>query len=191
MAEEDLASIRAELLRSQQVVKEQNMSADEVIRMNTEYDSLSQNVNEAGRKAQDGRNAVSSLEVAVANRGGRAEEVVDAYNDKLLALQLVDAAPDGTTLTLELNTASSTPDMILGGPDLRKVVKPALNRAAEQRRLEKAKLESEKLSVDHVLDKLTTDCDSEQEVMDVYIQETTQLTEHTNSIREASVLIYW
>jgi kinetochore protein NDC80 len=186
-SEEELAGLRAKLASLHEVVKEQNLSADEVIRMNTEHEALSRNARELGGKAQDGRNAVSALEVAVANRASKADEAVETYNDKLLALQLAATGPGGAALTLELNTASSVPEEILVGPDVRKDIKPALNRAAEQRRLQKAQIESEKLKVDHIVHILTTDCDNEQEAVDLVVRETTQLTDQEAAIKEVGL----
>jgi hypothetical protein len=181
----EVGALEAELNKHARTVQEQNLSAEEVIRMNTEHESLSQNVKELGRKVQDSRNTVSTLEVSVANKGGKAEEAVDTYNDKLLAVQLAGPyAPEGVDLSLELNTASNDPKGLLVGPDMVRVIRPAMNRAMEARQTARAKVESEKLAVERRYEVLRTECENESTRQAAMRREVEQLVEDADAIRE-------
>jgi kinetochore protein NDC80 len=169
-------------------VREQNLSAEEVIQMNTSHETLSQAVRELEKKLADTRAQLMSLEVTVTNRATAAEEAVDFYNGMLVSLQILPAREDELDIGLELNTAADSPDQLLVGPDLRRVVRPALNRIAEERRRDREDVESERIAVDHEVDGLAADCDVVQAEIAAVSKEVARLTEEADAIREVRLI---
>jgi len=114
-------------------------------------------------KISESQKTILSLEVAVANRGAAAEEAVDAYTRLLSNLGLFPPLPppfQNIDLQVELNTATSQPENLLKGPDVRQVIKPTLNATIEGKRSERAVVESERIKVDYELDQLISECEN-------------------------------
>ncbi|TFY68906.1 hypothetical protein EVG20_g3376 [Dentipellis fragilis] len=183
-----LQEIKTEQERLAQVVKEQNLSPEEVIRMNTEHEQLSRNLEDLKHKIAESHQSVMSLEVTVTNRAAAAEEALDAYTNLLAALGLFPPLPppfQDIDLTLELNTAASNPQHLLSGQDIRRVIKPTLNSVAESKRNERAHVESDRIRVDNELDQLVLEIENlEEEVNDVEKQ-VVAINEQADDLREA------
>jgi kinetochore protein NDC80 len=162
----------------EKVVQQQNLSPEEVIRMNTDHEALTQSIKELGRRIAESRSQIMALEVAVANRGAAAEEAVDTYTGLLFSLQL------DQELALELNTAADAPEELLVGADVRSIVRPSLNRLAEESRRERARVESEKLGIEHLLDGLVADCENEEAQIAAVARDIAKLTDEADVIRE-------
>ena len=181
-------------------MREQNLSAEEVSKMNSDHESLAQTIKDLDRKIADSRAQLMSLEVAVTNRATAAEEAVDAYNGLLLSLHLRPADTEfarSTTsardaadadLALELHPAADTPDALLRGPDIRRTVRPALHRVAEQRRLERERIETARIACEHEVDGLVADCDVAQAEISAVARDVAKLTDEADAIREVNDL---
>jgi hypothetical protein len=178
----EIGQLEAELNQHQRTVQEQNISADEVIRMNTEHASLSTNVQDLAQKVQEARTKLGKLEIAVAQRGGKAEDLIEAYNDKLISIQL--SGHDGADLTLDLNTATDNVKEILRGPDLVKDVRPTMNEAMTERQKARSQVESEKLAVEAELEQYSVDCTNESDKHTALRRGTEQITNEANAIQE-------
>ena len=61
---------------------------------------------------------------------------------------------------MELNTASSQPENLLKGADVRHVIKPTLNALVESKQSERAVVETERIKLDHDLDQLILECEN-------------------------------
>jgi len=158
--------------------------------MNTEHEQLSRNLEDLKVKNADSQKTVLSLEVAVANRGAAAEEAVDVYTRLLSNLGLFPPLPpplQNTDLRVELNTASSQPENLLKGADVRHVVKPTLNALIESKRGERAAVESERIKVDHELDQLISECENLEDEINEMEKKVMVLNEQADDLREASL----
>jgi kinetochore protein NDC80 len=168
-------------------VKEQNISPEEVVRMNTDHDQLSRNLEDLKGKIAESQKTVLSLEVAVANRGAAAEEAVDAYTRLLSNLGLFPPLPpplQDIDLQVELNTAASQTENLLRGPDVRQVIKPTLNALFENKRGERAAVESERIKVDHELDQLISECENLEDEINETEKKVMVLNEQADDLRE-------
>ncbi|KII88961.1 hypothetical protein PLICRDRAFT_53458 [Plicaturopsis crispa FD-325 SS-3] len=167
----DLERLKREQENLSEVVKTQNLSPEEVERMNTDHETLSRNLADLRAKLAETHKHVMSLEVTVANRSEAAEQALDAYNNYLASLNLFPPLPDpwaDVDLTLELNTASANPALLLRGADIRRVVRPTLSSIAEVKRAERADVESERIKVEDEVDRLTVECENiEQDVIEL------------------------
>ena len=158
--------------------------------MNTEHEQLSRNLEDLKVKNADSQKTVLSLEVAVANRGAAAEEAVDVYTRLLSNLGLFPPLPpplQNTDLRVELNTASSQPENLLKGADVRHVIKPTLNALIESKRGERAAVESERIKVDHELDQLISECENLEDEINEMEKKVMVLNEQADDLREASL----
>lgn len=183
----NLEQLKAEQERLSVVVKEQNISPEEVVRMNTEHEQLSRNLEDLKVKIAESQKSVLSLEVAVANRGAAAEEAVDVYTRLLSNLGLFPPLPpplQDIDLQVELNTAASQTENLLRGPDVRHVIKPTLNALIEDKRGERAGVESERIKVDHELDQLISECENLEDEINEAEKKVIVLSEQADDLRE-------
>jgi kinetochore protein NDC80 len=186
-AAQNLEQLKTEQDRLVDVVKTQNLTPEEVIRMNTEHESLSRNLEDLKHKIAETHKTVMSLEVTVTNRAAAAEEGLDSYNNLLSSLGLFPPLPppmEGIDLTLELNTAASNPMHLLSGADIRKLIKPTLSSIAESKRTERATVESERIKVDNELDQLTLDCENVDEEIGETEKKVVVLNEQADDLRD-------
>lgn len=171
------------------IVKAQNLTPEEVVRMNTEYDSLSRDLENLRSKISEANRTVLKLEVSMTKRVADAEEAVDTYTNMLSTLNLFPPLPsplEGVDLTLQLNTAVSNPQEMLYGSGIREVNKPSLNIIAELKRTERADIESERIKVDNELDQLTTECENmEQDILEV-VNKVNALNDQADELREVN-----
>ncbi|KAG5645008.1 hypothetical protein DXG03_007285 [Asterophora parasitica] len=184
-----LEQLKQEHDRLTDVVTVQNLTPEEVVRMNTDHEMLSRNLEDLKQKIAETHKVVMTLEVNVTHRAEAAEEALDAYTNLLSSLELFPPLPhpfEDIDLTLELNTASSNPQLLLSGPDIRKVVKPTLSGVAESKRSERATLESERIKVDNELDQLTLECENVDEEIGELEKKVMALNEQADDLRDAA-----
>ncbi|KAG2147314.1 HEC/Ndc80p family-domain-containing protein [Suillus cothurnatus] len=181
--------LKAEHEKLTEVVKVQNLTPEEVIRMNTDHETLARNLEDLKYKISEARKTVMSLEVITTNRGAAAEEALDLYGNLLSTVGLFPPLPppfDNIDLRLELNTATANPQQLLLGSDIRKVVKPTLSSVAEIKRTERADIESERIKVDNELDQLTLECENVDEEVREIEKKVMSLNEQADDLRDAA-----
>ncbi|KAG6920000.1 hypothetical protein DXG01_013349 [Tephrocybe rancida] len=184
-----LEQLKVEQARLTVVVEDQNLTPEEVVRMNTDHEMLSRNLEDLKQKIAETHKVVMTLEVNVTNRAEAAEEALDAYTNLLSSLGLFPPLPppfEDVDLTLELNTAASNPQLLLSGADIRKVIKPTLSGVAESKRSERASLESERIKVDNELDQLTLECENVDEETCELEKRVVALGEQAEDLRDAA-----
>ncbi|KAF9258895.1 hypothetical protein L218DRAFT_704847 [Marasmius fiardii PR-910] len=155
--DQELTGMKAERERLQRIVQEQNLSPEEVHRMNSDHENLQRNLDDLRQKKADIHRSIMKLEVALTHSTSRAEECLDQYMNLLSKLDLFPplAPPnEHVDLTMELNTAAQDIRQLLIGPDIKKVVKPVLNNVAESKRKERADLDTERIRLDNDLDRM-------------------------------------
>ena len=180
----NLEQLRAEKSRLSDVVKVQNLTPEEVVRMNTEHETLSRSVEDLEAKVTETNKLVMSLEVSLTNRVATAEEVIDQYNTLLSSPGLIP--PNEEDLTIELNMASSDLQQLVRGPDMRKVVRPTLSKWAEMYRMEIDAAKREKIVVDDVHDHVVNECDDLIQVIVTEAAKVHALTEQAEEMREVT-----
>lgn len=186
-----LEQLKQEQDKLAEVVKTQNLSPEEVVRMNTDHEMLSRNLEDLKQKISETHKIVMTLEVNVTHRAEAAEEALDTYTNLLSALELFPPLPpplEDIDLTLELNTATSNPQLLLSGADIRKVVKPTLSGVAESKRSERASLESERIKVDNELDQLTLECENVDEEIGEVEKKVMALNEQADDLRDVIIV---
>ncbi|KAH7889765.1 HEC/Ndc80p family-domain-containing protein [Phlebopus sp. FC_14] len=184
-----LEQLKNEHAKLSEVVKVQNLSPEEVLRMNTDYETLSRNLEDLKQKLSEVHKTVMSLEVVMTNRGVAAEEVLDTYTNLLSSLTLFPplAPPfENVDLTLQLNTASSSLQQLLVGSEIRKVIKPTLSAVAESKRSERADVESERIRIDNELDQSTLECENVDEEVREIEKKVVVLNEQADDLRDAA-----
>lgn len=182
----DLEQLKTEKARLSDVVKVQNLTPEEVVRMNTEHETLSRSVEDLKVKVTETNKSVMSLEVSLTNRVATAEEVIDQYNTLLSSPGLIP--PNEEDLTIELNMASSDLQQLVRGPDMRKVVRPTLSRWAEMYRMEIDAAKREKIVVDDDHDHVVNECDDLIQEIETEATKVHALTEQAEEMREVTDL---
>lgn len=188
-----MEQLKSEHAKLTEVVKEQNLTPEEVIRMNTDHETLARNLEDLKHRIAEAQKAVMSLEVIMTNRGAAAEEALDLYNNLLSSLGLFPPIPppfQDIDLTVQLNIATANPQQVLTGADIRKVVKPTLNTVAETKRTERANVESERIKVDNELDQLTLECENVDEEVREIEKKVVALNEQADDLRDVRVLCH-
>ncbi|KAF8874629.1 HEC/Ndc80p family-domain-containing protein [Gymnopilus junonius] len=190
---EQIAFERAELIKGgnklNETVKTQNLSPEEVIKMNTDREMLTRNLEDLKQKIAETHKVLMSLEVTVTNRAAAVEEALDTYTNMLSSLELFPSPPEpwqDVDLTLELNSASPNPQLLLHGSDIRKVIKPTLSSVAETKRLQRAALENESVKVNNELDQFTTECKNLDYELGELEKKATHLNEQADDLRDAA-----
>ncbi|KAH9901177.1 HEC/Ndc80p family-domain-containing protein [Cubamyces lactineus] len=185
----NLEKMRAEEQRLSDIVKVQNLSPEEVLRMNTEHESLTREVESLKHKIAETSQVVVRLEVSLTRKVSDAEEALDQYTSLLSTLGLFPPLPpplEDIDLTIDLHSAAANPQGLLSGADIRKVVKPTLSRITEMKRTAHADVESERIRVDDELDQLNLECETiEEEVLEV-MNKTNALSDQADELREAA-----
>ncbi|KAI0797792.1 HEC/Ndc80p family-domain-containing protein [Abortiporus biennis] len=183
----NLDKLKVEQDRLAEIVKVQNLSPEEVIRMNTEHESLSRDLENLKHKITETNKTVMKLEVSLTKKVTDAEEAVDVYTNLLASLNLFPPLPPplaDINLALELNTAAPNPQDMLSGAGIRETIKPSLAIVAELKRTERADIESERIKVDNELDQLITECENmDQEVVEV-MNKVNALNDQADELRE-------
>ncbi|CCM02890.1 uncharacterized protein FIBRA_05004 [Fibroporia radiculosa] len=185
----NLEKLQAEESRLAEVVKEQNLSPEEVIRMNTEHETLTRDLETLKHKITETNQLVVKLEVSLTRKVSDTEDALDAYSNLLSSLGLFPPLPpplEDVDLALDLNSAASNPQLLLTGADIRRVVKPTLSRVAEMRRTERADVESERIKVDNDLDQLTLECENMDEEALEISNKVNGLSDQADELREAA-----
>jgi kinetochore protein NDC80 len=178
----DLEQLKLERDRLSGIVNVQNLTPEEVMRMNTEHETLVRNIEDLKVKVTDTNKLVMSLEVSLTNRVGTVEEVIDQYNTLLSSPGLTP--PDEEDLMIELNIANSDLQQLIRGPDMRKVVRPTLSKWAEMYRMEIDAAKREKIAVDDQHDHVVNDCDDLIQEIGTEAAKVHALTEQAEEIRE-------
>ena len=184
-----LDQLQTEHDRLLDIVKTQNLSPEEVHKMNTDHETLTRTLQELKQKIADTVKIVMNLEVSVTNRVGAAEEALDLYTNLLSTLDLFPPLPepwDSVELTLELNSAVSNPQQLLVGADIRKVIKPTLSAIAESKRSERSSVENERIKVDNELDQLTLECENVDEEVGEVEKKVAVLNDQADDLRDVS-----
>ncbi|KAJ3556638.1 hypothetical protein NM688_g1916 [Phlebia brevispora] len=181
--------LTAEQSRLEDIVKVQNLSPDEVLRMNTEHESLTRDLEALKNKLTDTSKLIAKLEVSLDKKLRDAEEALDAYTNLLTSMNLFPPLPpplDGVDFRLGVNNASANASELLIGADVREVVKPKLGVVAELKRMEKAEVESETIKIDHELDQLLLTCENlEEEILEIS-KKVEALNEQADELREVA-----
>ncbi|KAJ7172695.1 HEC/Ndc80p family-domain-containing protein [Mycena filopes] len=184
-----LEQLKSEQLKLAEIVKTQNLSPEEVIKMNTDHETLSQNLKDLKQKIAETHRNLMSLEVNVTNRAAAAEEAIDTYTNLLTSLELfppLDPPLEDVDLTLELNTPSANPQNLLSGADIRRVIKPTLSAVAESKRSERATVESERIKFDNELDQLTLECENIDEEIGEVEKKVVGLNDQADDLRDVA-----
>ncbi|PPQ89088.1 hypothetical protein CVT25_006460 [Psilocybe cyanescens] len=186
---EILDELRVELNKLSDTVKTQNLTPEEVIKMNTDREMLTRNLEDLKQKIAETHKTVMTLEVKVTNRAAAVEEALDTYTNMLSTLGLFPTPPEpwqDVDLTLELNSASSNPQQLLVGLDIRKTIRPTLSSVAEAKRLERAALENESVKVSNELDQYTTECKNLDYELCELEKKATNLNDQADDLRDAA-----
>ncbi|KIO07436.1 hypothetical protein M404DRAFT_136679 [Pisolithus tinctorius Marx 270] len=185
----NLEQLESEHNKLLDTVKAQNLTPEEVARMNSDHETLSRNLVELKQKISETQKTVMSLEVKMTNHGAAAEEALDLYTNLLSSLGLFPPLSppfEGVDLTLQLNLATTNVSQLLIGEDIRKVIKPTLNAVAELKRTERAEVESERIKVDNDLDQLTLECENIHEEVREVEKKVVVLNEQADELRDAA-----
>ncbi|EPQ58622.1 hypothetical protein GLOTRDRAFT_37261 [Gloeophyllum trabeum ATCC 11539] len=184
----NLDRLRQEEAHYQDVLQAQNLSPEEVMRMNTEHENLQRTLEDLRQKLSETHKTIGFLEPTATNRIAEAEESLDAYTNLLDSLALFPPLPPplpNVDLRMTLNTAASSPADILR-PDVRMVIKPNLNRIAEIKMKERAAVETERIAVEDALDMEAGECeDTEGEVAKLE-KKVIALNDQADNIRDAA-----
>lgn len=180
-----------EQARLESVVKVQNLSPEEVLRMNTEHETLTQDLRSLKSKIAESTKTINKLEVSLGKKTADAEEAIDSYNGLLTTLGLFPPLPpplENVNLALRMNSAASDLRQLLTGPDIAEVAKPSLVVITEQKRKHRAEVENDKITVDNELDQLVTACENtEEEVLDI-LKKANALNDQAEELREVNAL---
>ena len=183
----ELDRLQIEQNRLEEAVKAQNLSPEEVLRMNTEHETLTRDLEHYKHKISESSKLIHRLEVAVGKKTSDTEEIIDQYNSMLATLGLFPPLPpplEDINLGLTMNTGAADPSQLIIGPPLKEVVKPTLSRITELKKTEGAEMERDKIRLDDELDKVAVVCENkEQDVVEI-LKKANTINEQADDLRD-------
>lgn len=183
----ELDRLQIEQNRLEEAVKAQNLSPEEVLRMNTEHETLTRDLEHYKHKISESSKLIHRLEVAVGKKTSDTEEIIDQYNSMLATLGLFPPLPpplEDINLGLTMNTGAADPSQLVIGPPLKEVVKPTLSRITELKKTEGAEMERDKIRLDDELDKIAVVCENkEQDVVEI-LKKANTINEQADDLRD-------
>ncbi|KAF8520204.1 HEC/Ndc80p family-domain-containing protein [Hysterangium stoloniferum] len=187
--ESNLQKLQEEYEHLSQTVREQNLSPQEVTRMNTEHDNLHRTLGELRRKVAETQQVYHNLEVALANRTADMEKAIDEYMGYLWQLELHPQPPPPVShikFDLTFDVAKDDPKQLIVGEDLKGVLAPAITELTNERRRQRGDAEDQVIHVDFSIDKLITECENLEETIGNVEVRTNVLSEQADSLRKAA-----
>ena len=188
-AESNLQKLREEYDQLSHTVREQNLSPQEVTRMNSEHDNLHRTLGELRRKVAESQQSYHNLEVALANRTADMEKAIDEYMGYLWRLELHPQPPPPVahiTFELAFDVAKDDPKQLISGEDLKATIAPALMELANERRKQRGDAEDQAIQVDFTLDRLITECENLEETINNVEVRTNVLLEQADALRKVN-----
>lgn len=159
--------MKDEQARLDHQVAQQNISAEEVVKMNTEGANLDKMLLELKGKSREANKAATTLEVDVTKRSDFVEQALSDYMALVYKLNLDDQEenPTGISFQLELNGAASEPRHLIQGENIKETIKPAILAISEEKRKKRGLCNDERVMLDNDLDVVTVECENlEQEI---------------------------
>lgn len=185
----DLERLQAEQVRLEEIVKAQNLSPEEVLRMNTEHETLTRDLEHLRHKINESSKLIHKLEVSLGKKTADAEEVIDSYNGLLTVLNLFPPLPpplEDVNLGLTMNSGAADPSQLVIGPNIKEVVKPTLAKITELKKTENAEIEREKIRLDDELDKVVVACENKEQDVGEILKKANALNEQAEDLRDVS-----
>ncbi|KAI0083992.1 HEC/Ndc80p family-domain-containing protein [Irpex rosettiformis] len=183
----ELDRLQIEQARLEEVVKAQNLSPEEVLRMNTEHETLTRDLEHFRHKISESSKLIHRLEVALGKKTSDTEEVIDNYNNMLVSLGLFPSPPppmEGLNLELTMNSGAADPSQLVLGPSLKEVVKPTLGRITELKKTENADMERDKIKLDDELDRIAVACENKEQDVGEILKKANTISEQADDLRD-------
>jgi len=164
-----LDQLRADLARTEEAVSAQNLSPDEVQRMNHERETLSRNLEDLRVKIAEASQQAYDQEMQVTKSMDRFEALISDYTALGHQIGTIPAlldtpgpalGPDGVDYNIDLDLGmDDVNELIAGGKKLRGVIWPGLQSFSEKIRREVMELDNQKIVLDDELDKRSQEAD--------------------------------
>ncbi|GJJ12204.1 hypothetical protein Clacol_006445 [Clathrus columnatus] len=183
-----LQKLKEEFQQLSLTVKEQNLSPQEVTRMNTEHDSLHRTLGELRRKVAETQQGYHNLEVALANRTADMERAVDEYMGYLWRLELHPQPPfpfDKMNFDINFDPSKDDPRQLIIGEDLKGTIAPALTQLAYTKRKQRSEAEDEIIQIDFTTEKILVEYENLEETINNIEIRTNVLMEQADALRKA------
>jgi kinetochore protein NDC80 len=154
---------RAELARIEKAVAEQNLSPDEVQRMNHERESLKRNLDDLRTKVAEVSQQSYNQELMVTKMIDLFEQLLSEYTSLGHQIGIIQPLADGETslgpdgVDYNIQIDMGTEDILhvqTSGQRMSEVIKPALQAYSESFRRQVSELANEQISLEDDLDKV-------------------------------------
>lgn len=174
-------------------VKEQNLSPEQVTRMNTEHETLSRNLEDLRKKKDDTSRAALELEVPLAKSIEIVDHVLDVYTTLLFEsdLQPLESSVESSqSLRLESNFSSENPKELVRravdrtSVDIKREIRPQLIALANKKRQQRSLLQDEGVNVEGDIDVVSAECQKFKDELNDLEGRTAVLTEQAEEVRE-------
>lgn len=184
----------AEQARLEEIVKAQNLSPEEVLRMNTEHETLVRDLENLRVKISESSKQMHRLEVSLGKKTAEVEEVIDTYNGLLSVLDLFPPLPpplEDVNLGLTMNSGAADPSQLVIGPPIKEVAKPTLAKVTELKKRENAEIERDKIRLEDELDKIAVACENQEQEVDEIYKKANALNEQAEDLRDVRSFLWY
>jgi kinetochore protein NDC80 len=166
--EKILKELQEEQVDLDHQVAQQNISAEEVAKMNADGANLDRTLSELKTKSREANKTALSLEIEVTKRCDSVEQALEDYMALVYKLGLHPNPPSDfshISFALELNSAALEPRNLIQGENLRSVIKPAILSISEDKRKQRGLRNDERVRVENELDVVMVESENlEQEI---------------------------
>ncbi|KZT60464.1 hypothetical protein CALCODRAFT_480748 [Calocera cornea HHB12733] len=184
-SEERLSHLRSEHGGLLKAVEEQNLSPEEATRMTTERDTLARTLEDLRQRIADASKTVWEREIAVAKRGSAMEDAIQEYMQIVYRVGLFpDAAPPFDQIQFGLDVNLTAPPTEMLNADIRQTIRPAIFRFGEEKRLQRTRLDDERIVVEDELDRLAQIVENQKEELESRELRLGALLERADEVKE-------
>lgn len=160
--EQQLANLRSELTQTEAAVSAQNLSPDEVNRMNHERESLTRNLDDLRSKIAEASQSAYDQEMLVTKSMDRFEQLLQDYTALGHQIGVISPLGEGPSLgpgnldyTIELDLGQEDLNEVqLDGKRMRQIIWPALQTYGETFRKQGLELANETIALEDEFDRL-------------------------------------
>jgi len=195
-----LEQLRSDLIRTEEAVAAQNLSPDEVQRMNHERETLSRNLDDLRGKIIEASQQAYDQEMQVTKSMDRFEALLSDYTTLAHQIGTITAksdgtgfgpGPDGVDYVIDVDLGvEDVNEIVAGSKKLRATIWPALQAYSERFRAEGMELDNQKIALEDDLDKRSQAVEGMRDEAEVRQTRLTSLQDQAEGVRVVSLPLH-
>lgn len=163
--ESELNAVNQEIARLQEIIENQEVSPQDVIRMNAERDQLQNTLDMIRAKQEEYNTSIWKMEIEINKFLHKMDKTFKKFNDLALNIDLAKTASFPEEFELKLNVLGVTPEE-MSSLDLKEKVKPSLLKTRANYRSNVHRIQDELIALQEQVERFTELCSDKREELD-------------------------